>query len=165
MAWAAAPAETDLWNSIHEKNVVGHVISGVLRILPVPVSGQSIPSDLALQVRIAPRHPLAFREVADPGGIVRAVPSIVKEVDGLFRIQGQAEQQAWQQYTVEGFFAMDHRASNAVPAYRLFPWYIWCLTPVWYHAARHSYGDCIPAIPVSSSAVAEQPVGRHGIIR
>jgi hypothetical protein len=63
-------------------------------MVAIPIQGQTITPDWALEVCAASRHSLAFRDVADPSVSVRVFPSIMKEMNGLFRIKGDAQQKA-----------------------------------------------------------------------
>jgi hypothetical protein len=86
-------------------------MSRVYRVL-ISTPNQTVALDWALEFGAAPGNLPAFRDVAHPEFVVRTIQSIMDEMDGLFRIQGAAEQEAQQQYTIESFFAKDHRALN-----------------------------------------------------
>jgi hypothetical protein len=80
-------------DSINEKNLVGHIRSSAF-VIPITISSQPVTFDGAFEVRVTSWYSLAFRNVADPGVGVRAFPSIMEEMNGLFRIKGDAEQEA-----------------------------------------------------------------------
>jgi hypothetical protein len=55
-------------------------------MVAIPIQGPTIASDWALEICAASRHSLAFRDVLDPSVSVRVFPSIMEEMNGLFRI-------------------------------------------------------------------------------
>lgn len=69
-------------------------MSGVTMVL-IAAPDHTITFDWALEFGAAPGHLLAFRDVFHPQ-FVWIIQSVVYEMDGLFRIQGYAKQEAQQ---------------------------------------------------------------------
>jgi hypothetical protein len=103
------PVETTgLLISLNKNNVALFRIVAIL----IPVSGKTVATDGTIEFLALAWNRPAGRNISRPNIIVRATPSIMDKVDGLFRVKEEAQQDSDGEYLIESLFAVDHCGSN-----------------------------------------------------